>query len=137
MPRLSRHESCGFVTSSVCLQPVATIVVLDDDRVMVDLLRMVIEEAGHTALTASHIDDIPAQVRADLVVSDLMPLTSYRAEPARRWIRDLRARFAAPVVVVTAHAAAAAEPDKLGADAVIPKPFDVEALMATIDGLVR
>jgi DNA-binding response OmpR family regulator len=116
---------------------VGTIVVFDDDRVMVDLLRLVIEEAGHTALTATNIDEIPAEVRADLVVTDLMPLTSYRADLARRWIRDLRARFPAPVVVVTAHLAATAEPDKLGADAVISKPFDVDALMATIDGLVR
>src|SRR5207253_8550534 len=70
----------------------AKVVVLDDDRVMVELLRTVIEDEGHQAVSAVQMDDVPASVRADLVVSDLMPLTSYRADVARQWVRDLHDR---------------------------------------------
>jgi len=115
---------------------VAKVVVLDDDRVMVELLRTVIEDEGHQAVSAVQMDDVPASVRADLVVSDLMPLTSYRADVARQWVRDLHDRFGVPVVVVTAHKDALAEPDRLGADAVIAKPFDVDSLAATIRALL-
>jgi DNA-binding response OmpR family regulator len=111
---------------------VATILILDDDRVMVDLLRTVIEDAGHRVIAAADLEEVPRDATADLVVSDLLPLTDYRSEAARQWVGALRARFAAPVVVVTAHAAALGEPDRLGADAVVAKPFDIDALSATV-----
>jgi two-component system response regulator CpxR len=110
----------------------ATILILDDDRVMVELLRTVIEDAGHRVIAAADLDQVPLDARADLVVSDLMPLTAYRPQPARQWVQALRARFAAPVVVVTAHAAALDEPDRLGADAVVGKPFDIDDLSETV-----
>jgi DNA-binding response OmpR family regulator len=37
---------------------------------------------------------------------------------------------------MTAHADAVAEADMLGADAVMGKPFDVEALLAKLDELL-
>jgi DNA-binding response OmpR family regulator len=40
------------------------------------------------------------------------------------------------VLVVTAHADAVAEPDMLGANAIIAKPFDVEVLLAKLDELL-
>ena len=106
--------------------------ILDDDRVMVDLLRTVIEDAGHRVIAAADLEDVPGDTRADLVLSDLLPLSGYRSEPARQWVRALRARFAAPIVVITAHAAALGEPDRLGADAVLGKPFDIDTLSATV-----
>jgi DNA-binding response OmpR family regulator len=111
---------------------VANIVILDDDQVMVELLRTIVEDAGHDVVTATDLDDLPPDVRGDLVISDLMPLTAYRPEPAREWVRRLRARFGAPLIIVTAHAAALREADRLGADAVVAKPFEVEMPAATI-----
>src|SRR5438132_13360074 len=107
---------------------VAKVVGLADDGVMVELLRTVIEDEGHQAVSAVQMDDVPASVRADLVVSDLMPLTWYCADVARQWVRDLHDRFGVPVVVVTAHKDALAEPDRQGSDGVIAKPFIVDSL---------
>jgi DNA-binding response OmpR family regulator len=111
-----------------------TILVLDDDQVILDLLRTVLTDAGYEAIFATGPDAIPANASADLVITDLVPLQAYQRERALRWIESLRTRFAgAPVLVLTAHRDAAAENDMLGANAIMTKPFDVEALLAKID----
>ena len=111
-----------------------TILVLDDDQVILDLLQTVLTDAGHNTILALAPDAIPADASADLVITDLVPLKAYRREAALDWVASLRRRFpGSPVFVVTAHSLAANEPDRLGADAIITKPFDVEALLAKID----
>ena len=109
------------------------IVVLDDDEGIGQLLRTVLAEAGHAPLVAGSLEGIPVGTQADLVVTDLLPVQAYRREGAKSWIEVLRRRFRAPIVIVTAHIAAVREPDALGADAIVAKPFDVEALLATIE----
>jgi DNA-binding response OmpR family regulator len=114
-----------------------TIMVLDDDPVILDLLRTVLSDAGHTTLSASRLDAVPIGATADLVIIDLIPLKHYRREAALEWVTSVRTRFSgAPLFVVTAHAPAVAEPDRLGADAILSKPFDVEDLLAKVDELL-
>ncbi len=110
---------------------------LDDEKVIVDLLRLVIEDLGHLVLGARDPGEIPASTRPDLVISDLMPAKGYGREPAKKWIDQLRARFGkAPILIVTAHGAALVEPDALGADAILGKPFEVESLLAEVNALL-
>ena|SRR2546427_10318257 len=114
-----------------------TILVLDDDQVILDLLQTVLTDAGYDTILAPEIARMPPDASADLVITDLVPLNAYHREAALGWVSALRARFrGSPVVVVTAHAAAAAEPDMLGANAIIPKPFDVDILLAKVDELL-
>jgi DNA-binding response OmpR family regulator len=115
----------------------STIMVLDDDPVMLDLLRTVLSDAGHTTLAASRLDAVPTGATADQVIIDLIPLKAYRRDAALEWVTSVRSRFGgAPLFVVTAHAPAVAEPDMLGADAILAKPFDVELLLAKVDELL-
>lgn len=115
----------------------ATIVVIDDDPVILDLLRAVIAEGGHTVIPAPGLGAVPAGGRAHLVIADLVPLKAYRRDAALTWIATLRERFpATPLLIVTAHAGAAAEPDQLGAEGVVRKPFDVDALVGTMNELL-
>jgi DNA-binding response OmpR family regulator len=115
----------------------ATIMVLDDDQIILDLLRTVLSDAGHTTLVASRLDAIPPGATADLVILDLIPLKGYRRDAALEWVTSVRSHFSgAPLFVVTAHAPAVAEPDMLGADAILAKPFNVEALLGTVDELL-
>jgi DNA-binding response OmpR family regulator len=110
------------------------ILVLDDDYVILDLLNTVLTDAGYDTTLATGPDAIPANANVDLVITDLVPLKAYQRESALAWVASLRARFAgAAVFVLTAHRAAAAEDDNLGASAIITKPFDVDALLARID----
>ena len=114
-----------------------TILVLDDDEVILDLLQTVLTDAGYDTLLAPGLHAIPANTSADIVITDLVPLKAYRRESALDWVASLRARFAdSPLLVVTAHAAAVAEADMLGANAIIAKPFDVDMLLAKLDDLL-
>ena len=115
----------------------ATIMVLDDDPVILDLLRTVLTDFGHTVLSASDLQVVPVGATADLVVIDLIPLKDYRRGQAMEWVASVRARFTGtPLIIVTAHAAALAESDRLGADAIIAKPFDVDTLAAKVKELI-
>jgi DNA-binding response OmpR family regulator len=114
-----------------------TILVLDDDLVILDLLQTVLTDAGYETLVAPSLSKIAPNAKPDVVVTDLVPLQAYSRESALAWVSSLRARFGgSPLVVVTAHSPAVAELDRLGADAIIAKPFDVEALLATLEELL-
>ena len=114
-----------------------TILVLDDDQVILDLLQTVLADAGYDTLVAPGLSAIPENTSADVVITDLVPLKAYRRESALEWVTSLRARFVdSPLLVVTAHADAVAEADMLGANAIIAKPFDVDVLLAKLDELL-
>ena len=114
-----------------------TILVLDDDQVILDLLRTVLVDAGYDTVVAPGLRAIAADASADVVITDLVPLKSYWRESAVDWITSLRSRFAgSPLFILTAHADAVAEPDMLGANAILAKPFDVDVLLAKLDELL-
>jgi DNA-binding response OmpR family regulator len=114
-----------------------TILVLDDDQVILDLLQTVLIDAGYDAILAPSLQAIAANTNADIIITDLVPLKAYRRESAVEWIASLRSRFAgSPLLVMTAHADALVESDMLGANAIMGKPFDVELLLAKLDELL-
>jgi len=114
-----------------------TILVLDDDQVILDLLQTVLKDAGYDTVLAPGLQGIPANTGADIVITDLVPLKAYRRESALDWVTSLRSRFGdSPLFIVTAHADAIAEPDMLGANAIMSKPFDVDVLLAKLDELL-
>ena len=116
----------------------STILVLDDDRAILDLLRTVLTDAGYDTIVAPEPGRIPPDASADLVITDLVPLEAYRRDSAFGWVAALRTRFGdSPIVIVTAHSAAGAESDMLGANAIIGKPFDVDVLLAKVDELLE
>jgi DNA-binding response OmpR family regulator len=110
--------------------------VLDDDRAIVEILTSLMTEIGHTPVAAQDLAEVPKTERPDLVLTDLISLTPYRLDGARDWIAQLRERFGVPIVVVTAHAQAAEDARALGADDVLAKPFEVDALVEVVGGLI-
>ena len=101
----------------------------DERELFVQLLdEMGLEAVVETVIPSGTLD--PA-----VVLTDLGP----RYDPARgrAAVRRLHERWPhAPVIVLTAHRAAAEELDQLGADALILKPFDVEDLTDAVRRLI-
>lgn len=117
----------------------ARILAIDDDRGLLDMLAMAIEDAGHEVLTAS--DGLAGRRLVerggiDLVVSDVnMP--GVDGFTLCRRLRE--AGFTAPIVLLTARDSEIDEALglELGADDFVSKPFSTRVLMARIDALLR
>src|SRR2546430_15792287 len=100
-----------------------TVLVIDDDQIIVDLLKMIVEDAGHEVVIASAMDRIPQQIAPDLILTDLIPLKSYRRELGREWVPDLRGRYSRlTLVVVRAPTGAGRDAGHARAGAVLSKP---------------
>jgi two-component system chemotaxis response regulator CheY len=112
-----------------------SVLVLDDDVHIAELVRVVLEDAGYQVHVST--DGEMPSMTADCIVTDLMSVRVYTRDGARDWVLRLADRFPnVPVIVVTAHAEAARDGEALGARAVIMKPFDVEQLMAAVREVV-
>jgi DNA-binding NtrC family response regulator len=109
---------------------VGTVLVIDDDALIVEILRTVLEEAGFTVITAASIDRVPAGTRADCVIADLVGMGPYSRDAAIASLRSVRARFAeVPLILATAHRVALADREAFGAVAALNKPFDLDEVV--------
>ena len=105
---------------------------IDDDEVLADLMRIVLEEAGHDVVAATGPRDLPGGP-FDCVVTDLVTVSAYSYEDARRWLLRLGERYpSVPVVVATAHVEARDDHLRFGARGLVMKPFDVDQLTAAV-----
>lgn len=118
-----------------------TILVVDDEPDIVELISYNLEQHGHSVLNAS--DGAQALQLAksrlpDLVVLDVMMPQVNGIEVARR-LRAQTETASMPIIMLTAKAQEAHELEGLvaGADDYITKPFSMQVLLARINALTR
>ena len=119
----------------------ATILVVEDEPAIQELISCNLELAGHRALRAQSAEQALSMVRAelpDLVVLDWM-LPGMSGPELTRRLRADRRTSAVPVIMLTARAE---EPDKLvgleiGADDYLTKPFSPRELNARVKAVLR
>lgn len=115
-----------------------TVLIVEDDRAMADLVRTYLEHAGYRveiAETGEEGIELAQQARPHLILLDLMlPMSS-------GWeiCRALRARSDVPIIMVTARRA---EDDRLrgfaeGVDDYVVKPFSPRELVARVGAVLR
>ena len=106
------------------------VLLIEDDPDLGMLLQDIL--AAHADVAASlvgHPSAIPADAAPDIVVTDLFGSAWYDRATSRRQLEDLRLRFpGVPIILVTAHWQVVADRAALPVDAVMTKPFDVDAL---------
>lgn len=111
------------------------VLILEDDEDVRAVLVESLGDEGHE-VTASDFGPLPDGAFG-VVVTDV-PSWPYRSEESRRWIRDLRDRYrGARIILCTAQRAVHRESDRLGADVIVDKPFDLADLFARVAYLVR
>ena len=119
----------------------ATILVVEDEPAIQELIAYNLKQAGHLALRADNAEQalvLVANALPDLVLLDWMLPGLSGIEFARRLRADKRTR-AIPIIMLTARSD---EQDKLqgletGADDYITKPFSPRELNARIKALLR
>lgn len=105
---------------------------IDDDVTLAELMRIVLEDAGHEVSVSSGPGDLPSG-QYEAVLTDLVTLTVYDLDRTRAWVRWLADRYpGTPVIVVTAHAQARDDQGAFGAASVVIKPFDVDELLGAV-----
>src|SRR5664280_932450 len=115
-----------------------TILVVDDERNIVELVRLYLEQEGFSVVTASDGEQALAQYERhapDLVVLDLMLPNMDGFEVCR----ELRRRGDTPILMLTARSedVDAIVGLELGADDYVTKPFNPRALVARVKAILR
>lgn len=118
--------------------PVATVLVVDDDPTVLDVVERYLSRAGHTVLVAAdgrQALEVVAARSPDLVVLDLMLPGLDGLEVCRQ----LRETTPVPVIVLSARGA---ETDRIvglevGADDYLAKPFSPRELVLRVQAVLR
>ncbi|HYV17929.1 MAG TPA: response regulator [Verrucomicrobiae bacterium] len=118
-----------------------TILVVDDEKDIVDLMRYNLVQAGFRVVSASDGQqalDLARRERPDLVVLDLMLPTLPGTEVARLLRQEEKTR-SIPIVMLTARGS---EVDRvvgfeLGADDYVVKPFSPRELVLRVQAILR
>ncbi len=114
-----------------------SVLVVDDDPAIREVVALTLEDEGYRVETAANGCEALKKMREDppsgVVLDMMMPvmdgpafLRACRSDPSCRGV---------PIVVMSANRKAA-EALTLGAAAFLAKPFDLDTLLATIDGLL-
>jgi DNA-binding response OmpR family regulator len=121
--------------------PGATILVVDDDPVIQQLLRVSFEMEGYEVITAS--DGVAGLERAraerpDLLILDVMMPRMNGIEVARALKSD-PGTASIPILMLSAKAQAAdvSAGGASGVDDYVTKPFDPEVLLGRAEGLIE
>lgn len=117
------------------------ILVVDDDRNIVRLMRAYLERAGYRVFTASDGDSalhVMRLERPDLVVLDLM-LPNRDGWEVTRIVRNDASLAATPIIMLTARVE---DQDRIvgleiGADDYVPKPFNPREVVARVRAVLR
>jgi two-component system, OmpR family, alkaline phosphatase synthesis response regulator PhoP len=120
------------------LPAVKTILVVDDERNIIDLVRLYLEQAGYLVVEAHDGDEALRQherVDPDLVVLDLM----LPGRDGMEVTREMRRRGETPILMLTARSE---DIDRIvgleiGADDYLTKPFNPRELVARVKAILR
>ncbi len=115
-----------------------TVLIVEDDPNIADLLRLYLEKEGYMAAIAPDGGagvEMFRKLRPDLVLLDLMlpVLDGYGV------LRTIRAESETPVIMLTAKSETMDKVSglKLGADDYITKPFEMKEVLARIEAVLR
>src|ERR1700750_1202390 len=116
----------------------ATVLVVEDERKLRELVRSYLERAGFTVLSTESGAEaltIAASATPDLVVLDL----GLPDVPGETVARELRASGPVPIVILTAQSGAEDRIHglELGADDYVTKPFSPRELVLRVQAILR
>jgi DNA-binding response OmpR family regulator len=115
------------------------ILIVDDDPTIRSVLEALLEDEGFTPVTAANGQDAIDIVRSHrpaLILMDLMMPVMSGVDAVRELKTDSETE-SIPIIAMSAGFILRESIDKLLADSIISKPFDLDALIATIRATLR
>src|SRR5262249_59635540 len=115
---------------NACGDVLGDVLVVDDDPDMLEVIELVLHEAGYTTRTALNgqqaLDAVALAMPALIVLDMLMPVMN-----GWQFAREFRTRYGAgaPIVVATAAEHVHSRGDDIEAADVLAKPFEVSDLL--------
>ena len=110
------------------------ILIAEDDESIIEVVRIILEDAGYTVHTASTSDQFSQKL--DTVAPDLLLLDIWLSgEDGGKIARDVKGNpktAALPIIIVSANAETAKIAHEVGADDFLLKPFDIEDLLGIV-----
>jgi DNA-binding response OmpR family regulator len=128
-------ESSSWMVSNAASQK---ILVVEDDPSIAELIGWVLNDAGFTVYKASTVTAALKQYREvnpDLVVADLI-LPDGLGSDLVTHLRSQAGTSSAATLMMSAHPRATEHARAAGADACLPKPFDLDEFYRTVTRLV-
>jgi two-component system, OmpR family, phosphate regulon response regulator PhoB len=119
-----------------------TILIVDDQPEVLRLLELALRGAGRRLLFAGDGQsalDLARQNRPDLILMDIMMPGEIDGLQATRMLKADAETAGAQIIMITAKAQEQDRKEALaaGADAYVPKPFDIMELRARVEGMLR
>ncbi len=108
--------------------------VVDDERSILEALEFMLQEEGYDVRTASRGTAL-LQLNGDLpdvIVLDVLLSGEDGREIAKR-LKSQEKTKNIPIIMISAHPNAERTIKECGADAFLPKPFDIEELLHIVD----
>jgi DNA-binding response OmpR family regulator len=136
------HESCVGATdypvrnNMMVASAVRRILIVEDETDLANLLRAFLEDEGYQTATWDTGDclDLVKSYRPDLIICDYM-LPFYDGRQVLRQVRE--AGLDLPFIMISAVPRADRNWQEWGVDAFVPKPFDLDRLLESIDRVSR
>lgn len=116
----------------------ATVLIVDDDPVILDVLRATLEDEGYVVLTAVNGGALPLARRAQpqVILLDIMMPGMDGMEISKR-LRADPATARIPIVVMSATSNLTALAGQMPVDDRLPKPFDLDGVSAIVERWTR
>ena len=110
------------------------LLVVDDERDILEFLRIILEEEGYEVITAEkgeYLEQLRNGGLPHLILVDVL----LSGKDGRAIVKSLKSQEATkhiPVIMFSAHPSAAETARQAGADDFLAKPFEIDVLLAKI-----
>jgi len=115
------------------------ILVVDDDPDISMMLKLMLEYKGYTVYTAERLEETTTMLQKhpiDVIVMDML-LSGVNGTDICAALKQNPATAGVPIMMISAHPNAREICLQAGADDFIAKPFDMQDILAKIDGLIK
>jgi DNA-binding response OmpR family regulator len=109
------------------------ILIVDDDPTLLSVVQLILEEEGYLPYTSAEVSNLEdlLSVEPDLILLDVF-LSGVDGRMISRWLKSQDRTKDIPLVLMGASSSTRATLLKSGADAVLTKPFDLDAFLDII-----